>query len=355
MSVKPTSEPDIDSDDETDSDDDGLSLPVKFMDEDDESDDDEVIIPKKHSIKKSSSLPNKYVESIIGNRSLTNYIFADTNNYSFKSWKECFPDGKVKLRSLIFNPAWNDFFTIVENKKYFQGMERILSEYLLKKEDTILPHAELVFNAFNVLSPKQVKVIIIGQDPYPGANKINNKMIPQAMGFSFSVPLNYPKPPSLHNIYDNLLTFNHISEIPSGGCLSAWVLQGCFLMNASFTTLFTKKNVHKAIWKDFTDDLLTYFNDKFENLVFVVWGGEAHRLCQNIDPYRHHIITSSHPSPLGFDKTLTGLTYGKVKNFKDRQQVSYPSFKSTDHFGRINNYLKSVKKKEIIWDLVNVY
>lgn len=292
-------------------------------------------------------------EPIIGNRPMIDYIFADANNYSFKTWKDCFPDKKVNLRSLIFNSAWDDFFSLVEKKTYFKNMENIISSYLSRDNEIILPHAELVFNIFNILSPKQIKVVISGQDPYPEMNDINGKSIPQAMGFSFSVPLNYPKPYSLKNIYDNLLKFGHIKNIPKSGCLSYWILQGCFMMNAAFTTFHAKKNVHRNLWKCFSDDLLSYINTKCKNIVFVVWGKDAHMLCQNIDPYRHHIITSSHPSPLGFQKTFTGFAYGQYKNPRDRKVVTYPPFATTDHFGRINDYLKFVNKREIIWDLID--
>src|SRR5581483_9845500 len=116
-------------------------------------------------------------------------------------------------------------------------------------------------------------------------------------GFSFSVPRNYPKAKSLSNIYQNLALFNHIKQIPNSGCLSLWVLQGCFMINASLTTLLGQSNAHKDVWTEFTTDLITYLNSKFENLVFVAWGAHAHNLCRNVDPNRHHIITSSHPSP----------------------------------------------------------
>lgn len=329
----------------------------RFLDEDEESDDDDdnnvVIKPKNnHPIKPTTSIINKEpVPVVFAKRPRTDYIFADTATYSFKTWHQCFPDNKVTLRSLIFNPAWNEFFDMVEKKPYYSGMERILSDYLERNKETIVPHAELVFNSFNVISPDKIQVVIAGQDPYPGVNKIGDKMIPQAMGFSFSVPKNYPRPPSLQNINQNLLDYKHIRKIPDSGCLSYWVLQGCFLINAAFTTFFGKKNAHANVWKNFTDDLLAYINTKCENIVFLVWGGFAHKLCLNIDPYRHHIITSSHPSPLGFNKTFSGQTYGKVKNERDRKVVSYPSFQATNHFGRANDYLKSVKKREILWDL----
>jgi uracil-DNA glycosylase len=324
-----------------------------FLDEDEESDDDINDIAK--SKNKKIIVPAKFTKNtapiVFIRKPLTDYIFADANNYSFKSWKQCFPDNKVTLRSLIFNPDWNDFFDIVEKKPYFKGMERIFCDYLEKGKETILPYAELTFNSFNILSPHQIKVLVIGQDPYVNVNKINDKTIPQAMGFSFSVPKNYPKPPSLQNIYKNLLDFGHIRKLPDSGCLSYWVTQGCFLINASFTTFYGKMNAHKNVWKDFTDDLMKYINAKLEKVVYLVWGAFAHRLCLNIDPYRHHIITSSHPSPMAYENTFTGFIYGKVKNPRDRKPVTYSSFKATDHFGRTNIYLKSVGKSEILWDL----
>ena len=319
-----------------------------FMDEDEESDDDEVVIKKAVSTVKAT-----IHKPIIGDRLLSEYIYANANKYSFKTWQQCFPDKKVSLRSLIFNPAWNEFFDIVEKKPYFNGLERILSSYLTKNEYTILPYAELVFNAFNVLSPNQIKVVILGQDPYPGGEKINGKLIPAAMGFSFSAPLNFPKPKSLENIYNNLKEFGHIKKIPDSGCLAYLIMQGCFMINSAFTTFYGKSNVHKETWKSFTFDLMLYLNTKLNNVVFVAWGADAHRLCLNIDPQKHRITTSSHPSPFSFANTFSGKAYGYVKNPADRKDITYPPFKSTDHFGRINEYLISVNKKEIIWDIID--
>jgi len=306
---------------------------------------------KKQAIKKQVIL--SYVEPVIGDRPTIEYILPDANNYSYKTWSRCFPDKKVVLRALVFNPAWNEFFSTIERKSYYKKMEKILSDFMEKSNETILPHAELVFNALNILSPEKISVFLIGQDPYPGANKINNKLIPQATGLCFSTPLNYPKPDSLKNIYGNLKMFGHIKKIPDSGCLSAWAIQGCFMINATLTTYYTKKNVHKSVWKSFTDDLIAYINNSCKNVVFLVWGKDAHIMCKYVDPYKHHIITSSHPSPLGFSKTFNGYSYGPLKNEKDRKEVTYPPFFTTDHFGRVNNYLKSVGKKEIVWDLID--
>lgn len=318
-----------------------------FMDEDEESEDDEEPIKKIPVIRKS------HVKAIIGDKNILNYIIPDANNYEFKTWKQCFPKNIVYLRSLIFNNAWDDFFNMIERKSYFNKMEKILSKYLVENNHIILPHAELVFNAFNVLSPDKISVVIIGQDPYPGGEKINDKFIPNSTGFCFSAPANYPKPMSLKNIFDNLHRFGHIRSIPDSGCLSPWIMQGCFMINASLTTFYKSKNSHRTLWKSFTDDLISYLNDKFENLVFLVWGKDAHIACKYINPKKHFIITSSHPSPLGYNKTMNGWTYGIFKDERDRIQLTYQPFEATDHFGKANNYLKSVGKREIFWDTIN--
>ncbi|AGF85481.1 glycosylase family 1 [Moumouvirus goulette] len=166
------------------------------------------------------------------------------------------------------------------------------------------------------------------------------------MGLSFSVPMNCEVPPSLKNIYKNLQDFKNIVSIPDHGCLASWVVQGCFLLNAALTTILKISDVHKKFWVNFTKDLLKYITEKYENIVFIVWGKSAHEMCQNIDPEKHCIITSSHPSPLA-TKPLNGTTYGKNKNY-----TKYPLFKDVNHFGLANKYLKSHSKQEILWDVL---
>lgn len=319
----------------------------KYMDQDEPSDDDETPISK--NIPKSV----EKIKPAFPSRVITDYIYPNANRYNYKNWHECFPDKKVCLKALLINPEWNEFMAIVSSRPYYKKMEKILSDYLCKNEETILPPAELVFSALNVLSPKNIRVVQIGQDPYPGATKINGKYIPEATGISFSVPLNYPRAKSLTNIYGNMIQFGHLKSFPKNGCLGDLVVQGFFMINAAFTTFYGKKNAHKNVWASFTSDLLDYINKKCNNVVFLVWGAEAHRLCQKLDPIRHCIITSSHPSPLGFDKTFVGKAYGPVKNEADRKTVTYSSFKTIDHFGRINEYLKSVGKPEIFYDIID--
>ncbi len=108
------------------------------------------------------------------------------------------------------------------------------------------------------------------------------------------------------------------------------------------------------MWKEFTQDLIQYLDSNYKNIVFLAWGKDAHNICLNIDPKNHHIITSSHPSPYSYNNSYTGFSYGKQNNFKDRTRITYPSFKSVDHFGRINTYLKSVNKTQIFWDVIDI-
>ncbi|AVL94667.1 uracil-DNA glycosylase family 1 [Moumouvirus australiensis] len=293
-------------------------------------------------IKSKQNIPKDKPKLLVGNRTLTDYILIDAKNYSFKNWNECFPDNNVKLRSLIFNPAWNDFFDSVENRKYFSVLEKDLSD-CLKSGKKIVPYPELLFNIFNVISPKKIKVVIIGQDPYI---KECRPDVPEAMGLSFSVPMNCPVPPSLKNIYKNLKDFKNINNIPDHGCLASWVVQGCFLFNAALTTLLKISGAHKKLWANFAKDLLKYITDNYENIVFIVWGKPAHEMCEDIDPEKHCIITSSHPSPLAVT-SFSGKTYGKNKKY-----TKYPLFKDVNHFGLANKYLQSHGKQEIIWDVL---
>jgi uracil-DNA glycosylase len=128
-----------------------------------------------------------------------------------------------------------------------------------------------------------------------------------------------------------------------------WLLQGCLMINSALTTIHTKIGAHQATWKDFTVDLIKYINAKCQNVVFLAWGKHAHTLCLHIDPSRHKIITSSHPSPMSVTNTMSGKSYHLDPS--KRKDVTYPSFQSTNHFGEANEFLKSKGKIPIIWDL----
>jgi len=267
------------------------------------------------------------------------------DNYQFLSWKECFPNDHVDLRALLYNPSWNDFFDLIEKKPYYKNMLRILDGYMKGKQQMV-PPPNLVFNACNITPLKHIKVVIMGQDPYFNSNIYNGMDIPQAMGCSFSVPFGYKAPPSLDNIYNNLVDFGHVKTKPVSGCLLGWILQGCFMINSSFTTFLGKANQHVQLWEKFTEDLILYLNDNCEKIVFLAWGANAIKLCSKIDHKKHHIIYSSHPSGFSFMATVKGRT-------PNGHDIIHPSFKSTDHFGKTNEYLKANGKKPILWDMID--
>ena len=270
----------------------------------------------------------------------------DANNYNFDDWSDRFPDGKVKLRQLLTNPAWKEFFDQESAKPYFKNIEKILSNIIVNEpKKKIVPYPEFVFEAQNILSPSEIEVVILGQDPYIGEEEIKGKLVPQAMGLSFSAPMNYPTPKSLVNIYQNLLHFDHVKTTPKSGYLMPWALQGVFMLNSALTTFMGQSNAHQQLWTEYTMNLIKYIGEKTNNVVFLAWGADAHKKCRLINPKNHLVITSSHPSPFAYMSTLRGVTF-------DNKEVTFSSFKSTDHFGKANKYLKEHGRAPIDWNAI---
>lgn len=308
---------------------DNVKSSKKVFDDDTETESEEAPIIEQSTVSittKSKTLP------------LLRYIYVDINKYNFKSWTKFFPDNKVNLFKLLFNTTWNNFFTKSEIIKSITGIETELGKYLSKNKQKIVPPPELVFNIFNIIDLSKIRVIILGQDPYQ-----TDKW---ATGCSFSTPIGTEKiPSSLHNVYNNMLKFGHVKTKPTTGCLVNWILQGCFMLNASLTTFVGISGAHKKVWIEFTKQLIAYINDNTKNCVFLSWGSDAFKMCANIDRTKHCVIYSTHPSGLGFNKT--------AKGFLDGKQVVSPSFESTDHFGLANKYLRKNGKTEILWDLIS--
>ena len=271
---------------------------------------------------------------------LSSILSITTNDYPYKTWGEMFPDYKVNLLSLLKNSAWKPFF---EENPFIPKIEKSLSIILKKTEGkiNIYPYPELVFHTFNLLDPEEIKVVIIGQDPYIKAETHNKKKIPEAMGLSFSVPAGIKVPPSLLNIYKNLKEFKHINKIPDHGDLTLWAIQGVFMLNASLTVQEGISNSHVKYWPGFTDSVIKYVSDNCQDLMFVLWGSFARGKTQDekgnklIDTDKHKIIMASHPSPNGCNAKS-----GKI-----------PCFKEYDHFGEINKFLKKKGCQEIVWQL----
>lgn len=196
----------------------------------------------------------------------------------------------------------------------------------LKKEyksgKIIYPSASQIFNAFNLTPLSQVKVVILGQDPYHGAK--------QAMGLSFSVPKVIPKPPSLNNILKEMSDDIGISY-SSHGDLTYWAQQGVLLLNTSLTVQEGNAGSHQGKgWEKFTDKVIEVIDEHTENTVFILWGSKAKQKGKYIDTNKHLILTAVHPSPLSANRG---------------------GFFGTKPFSKTNNYLEMHGKTPIDWQL----
>lgn len=223
------------------------------------------------------------------------------------------------MSDIKIEPSWKAVLESEFDQPYFQSIATFLRK---EKEDgkTVYPPGSLIFNAFNTTPFEQVKVIILGQDPYhnPG----------EAMGLSFSVPKGKRIPPSLQNIYKELNTDLDIT-IPTHGDLTAWANQGVFLLNAMLTVEQNKPQSHQKIgWQLFTDAVIRKLSDLREHLVFMLWGSFAQKKAELIDTTKHLVLKAAHPSPLA-----RGAFFGSKQ------------------FSQANEYLKANGEPTINWQL----
>jgi uracil-DNA glycosylase len=212
-----------------------------------------------------------------------------------KSWRE-------RLREEIEKPY-------VGKLKHFLESER---------ERTVYPPRELVFNAFLQTPYEQVKVVIMGQDPYHGAR--------QAHGLSFSVPEGIPLPPSLKNIYKEIQSDLGIGPSKSGSLLR-WAKQGVLLLNATLTVRAGEPKSHYGKgWEQFTDAVIDVLAKKEDPIVFLLWGKSAQEKCHKVRGGHHAVFEAAHPSP-----------------------YSVSNFFGCRHFSKTNRFLQSVDKSPIDW------
>lgn len=204
-------------------------------------------------------------------------------------------------------------------KPYFFELERKVSDAYSKNE--CLPKAENIFNAFNDCDFDQLKVVIIGQDPYPTPGHAN--------GLCFSVENDVkPLPKSLINIFKELETDLNI-PLPENGNLKRWAKQGVFLLNTVLTVKAGEPNSHKNFgWQKFTNAVIKTISEQKENVVFLLWGGQAKQKAKLIDESKHKILTSGHPSPLSANR---GYWFGNK------------------HFSQTNTFLESKGLSGIKW------
>ena len=215
------------------------------------------------------------------------------------------------------NESWRSRLNAEFDKPYFAKLVAFVRhEYA---SGTCYPPGSKIFNAFNSTPFESVKVVILGQDPYhePG----------QAMGLSFSVPQGTPLPPSLRNIYTEIRNELGV-EPPSSGDLSRWAEQGVLLLNATLTVRQGQAASHqKQGWEIFTDAAIRLLASEREHLVFMLWGAYAGAKAQFIDPQRHLVLRSAHPSPLSASRGFFG----------------------NHHFQLCNDYLLSHGQQPIVW------
>ncbi len=181
---------------------------------------------------------------------------------------------------------------------------------------TIYPPGSLIFNAFNSTPFDQVKVVILGQDPYHGEG--------QAMGLSFSVPHGVKPPPSLVNIFKELRNDLGLA-IPAHGDLSAWAKQGVLLLNAALTVRANEPNSHAQIgWHAFTDEVIHTLSENKDAIVFMLWGKFAQDKIPLIDETKHLVLKAAHPSPFSADKGFFGCKHFSRANTWLGQHGSEP-------------------------------
>lgn len=214
--------------------------------------------------------------------------------------------------------GWDEILAPEINKEYYLEIKRTISRDL-REGKTVYPPMNLVLNAFHLTSFKDLKVVILGQDPYhnPG----------QAHGLSFSVPAGVTPPPSLKNIYKEIFDDTGIAKDTDNGCLESWSRQGVFLLNASLTVIKGEPGSHARIgWQTFTDAVIKAISDRKEHVVFMLWGNFAKSKSGLIDRTKHLVLEAAHPSPLA-----KGAFFG------------------CRHFSKCNDFLKSFGMKEIEW------
>ncbi len=222
------------------------------------------------------------------------------------------------------DPKWRRLFDEELAKEYMVNLGKFLQQELDKGE-VIYPPRELWFNAFLHTPFDEVKVVIVGQDPYHGEG--------QAHGLSFSVPDGIKIPPSLRNIYKEV-NRDIGGGVPDSGNLQRWADQGVLLLNASLTVRAGEANSHsKRGWLIFTNACIQYINQRKSGVVFLAWGRFAHEVCSIVDTTKHCVIKTSHPSPLGASKS------GK----------EFESFLGSECFSQANAYLERQGKTPIEW------
>ena len=219
--------------------------------------------------------------------------------------------------SVRIDESWRAQLAEEFDKPYFQELTQFVrQEYA---SGTCYPPGRLIFNAFDTTPFDQVRVVILGQDPYHGPG--------QAHGLCFSVNDGIPFPPSLQNIFKEIQAETG-APIPQSGNLTRWAKQGVFLLNTCLTVRQHQAFSHSGKgWETFTEHIIQYLNEHCDHLVFLLWGRDARNKAKLIDAKKHLVLESAHPSPLS----------------------AHNGFFGNNHFIQCNEQLKKWGKQEIDW------
>ncbi len=202
--------------------------------------------------------------------------------------------------------GWKEMLSEEFQKNYFKRITEQL-KIEIQSRVKIYPPGPMIFNAFNTTDFNEVKVVIIGQDPYHGPG--------QAHGLSFSVQPGVKPPPSLVNIYKEIETDLGIKMPRNFGDLTAWAKQGVLMLNATLTVRANEPNSHAGLgWNQFTDAVIQKLNQEKEHLVFLLWGNFAKVKGLQIDQQKHLVLKAAHPSPFAADKGFFGCKHFSKTN-----------------------------------------
>ena len=202
--------------------------------------------------------------------------------------------------------SWKNILQQEFDKPYFGELVEFLHREKREKK-TIYPPGPKIFNAFDLTPFENVRVVILGQDPYHGPG--------QAEGLSFSVPHGVKLPPSLQNIYKEIESDTGISTAGRDGSLEHWAEQGVFLLNAVLTVRASEPTSHSKIgWTTFTDSVIKVISDHKEGVVFLLWGNYARSKRDLIDHQRHYVLEAAHPSPLARGAFFGCKHFSKTNN-----------------------------------------
>jgi len=223
--------------------------------------------------------------------------------------------------NVSIDSSWKNYLSSEFDKSYFRDLVTFVKQEYTT--ETCYPEGTDIFNAFNHCKFEDLKVVIIGQDPYHGPK--------QANGLCFSVNEGIPHPPSLINIFKELGTDINM-PYPKSGNLMPWADQGVLLLNATLTVRAHEAGSHqKKGWETFTDEVIKVISKNKSDVIFLLWGGFAKKKSKLVDANKHHILTSGHPSPLSANR---GYWF------------------DNKHFSKANAILKSLDKSQIDWTIV---